>query len=62
MGTRVYKSAGPVQAQPCGGQFVDTVTSMFPASSDHLEEYQTAQKTDPTRSMIQHYCEIWMAT
>ena len=37
--------------------FVDTVTSVLPASSDHLEEYRTAQKADTTCSMVRHYCE-----
>ena len=36
---------------------VDTITSMLLASSDRLEEYQTAQKADATYSMIQHYCK-----
>ena len=37
--------------------FVDTVTSVLPASSDRLEEYRTAQKADTTCSMVRHYCE-----
>ena len=38
-------------------EFVDTITSMLPASSDRLEEYRTAQKADATCSMIRHYCK-----
>ena len=37
--------------------FVDTVTSVLPASSDRLEEYRTGQKADTTCSMVRHYCE-----
>ena len=37
--------------------FVDTITSVLPASSDPLEEYRTAQKADTTCSLIRHYCD-----
>ena len=38
-------------------EFIDTITSLLPASKDRLEEYHSAQKEDSTCSMIRHYCE-----
>ena len=38
-------------------EFIDTITSLLPASKDHLEEYRSAQKEDSTCSMIRYYCE-----
>ena len=37
-------------------EFIDTITSLLPASKDCLEEYRSAQKEDSTCSMIRHYC------
>ena len=36
-------------------EFIDTITSLLPASKDRLEEYRSAQKEDSTCSMIRHY-------
>ena len=37
--------------------FMDTITSLLPASSTRLQEYRAAQKADTTCSLIRQYCE-----
>ena len=37
--------------------FMDTITSLLPASSTYLEENQAAQKADTTCSLIRQHCE-----